>query len=222
MRKTRKLLAILLCLAMCFSLLPTWAFAEDAGELGENEEAVTETVVTEAEEAEDEEMVPGGADGEDAEEPEVLSETGEDPSAAVPAEEAAPEEEEREEELEVASLEEEEEDELEVQDGDPNGELEALRAAAAALTDYTVTTNLTIPGNDSIDAREIKVTVAANATLTVQGRFICRDLEIQGSVQTGNGKKTRRRISGGGQVFRFAYLWSTLYICSMRQSILSL
>ena len=193
MRKTRKLLAILLCLAMCFSLLPTWAFAEEAEE---PEETATETAVTEAEEAEDEETVPGGADGEDAEDPEISPDSGEDLSAGVPeGEETVPVEEEPEEELEVASLEEKEEDELVVQDGNSNEELEALRAAAAALTDYTVTTNLTIPGNDTIDAREIKVTVAGNVTLTVQGEFICRDLDIQGSVVTENGNSTELTVT---------------------------
>ncbi len=48
MKKARKLLAVLLCLTMCFSLLPTWAFAEEAEP---EETAATEVIAEEAEEA---------------------------------------------------------------------------------------------------------------------------------------------------------------------------
>ena len=57
MRNTRKLLAILLCLAMCFSLLPTWAFAEEAEPQEQDEPSVTETAPEEAEEEQEEEPV---------------------------------------------------------------------------------------------------------------------------------------------------------------------
>ena len=32
MQKTRKILALLICIAMCISLFPTWAFADEGGE----------------------------------------------------------------------------------------------------------------------------------------------------------------------------------------------
>ena len=54
MRKTKKLLAVLLCLAMCFSLFPTWAFAEDADLQEQEEPAVAEAIAGEAEEQQEE------------------------------------------------------------------------------------------------------------------------------------------------------------------------
>ncbi len=109
MRKTRKLLAVLLCLAMCFSLFPTWAFAEDADLQEQEEPAVAEAVAEEAEEQQEQ----------DAAEPDE-GETPDDPAEEIsmPAEEPeAPAEEES--EIEIASLE-EDDGEIETQD-DPDG-----------------------------------------------------------------------------------------------------
>ena len=52
MKKTNKLLAILLCLAMFISLLPTWALAEDAVPVEEPAAALMQEAVQEESEAE--------------------------------------------------------------------------------------------------------------------------------------------------------------------------
>ncbi|MCR5174476.1 MAG: InlB B-repeat-containing protein, partial [Oscillospiraceae bacterium] len=93
MRKTKKLLAILLCFAMCFSLLPTWAFAEEADLQEQGEPAVTETAPEEAEEQQEE----------DAAEPDA-GEILDDPAEEIPepAEELEEPAQEEEAEIEVA------------------------------------------------------------------------------------------------------------------------
>ena len=187
MRKTRKLLAVLLCLAMCFSLFPTWAFAEDADLQEQEEPAVAEAIAEKAEVRQEE-------DGPEADEEDIPINPEEELSE--PAEELEDPASEDEAEVEIASAEEGEEPELETQDSGTDEALEALRAAAENPgVDYTINTDLTIPGNDTIDAREITVTVAENVLLTVQGRFICKDLEIQGSVVTENGNSTELTVT---------------------------
>ena len=79
MRKTRKLLAILLCLAMCFSLLPTWAFAEEADLQEQEEPAVAEAVAEEAEEQQEEDSSEADAKDIPTDPAEEISEPAEDP-----------------------------------------------------------------------------------------------------------------------------------------------
>ncbi len=60
MKEHRKFLAILLCMVMCFSLLPTWAFAEEEqaeDDIVVEEEPVTEELVVAEEPAEEDDLV---------------------------------------------------------------------------------------------------------------------------------------------------------------------
>lgn len=90
MKHYRKLLAVLLCIAMCASMLPTWAFAEGGDGTGLAEEAGEADVCTPKENPEEEDLMIPGAEAatEDAGEEPVEEE--ETPEAAPP--EDAPEE----------------------------------------------------------------------------------------------------------------------------------
>ena len=104
MRKTKKLLAVLLCLAMCFSLFPTWAFAEDADLQEQEEPAVAEAIAGEAEEQQEEDS--SEADAQDIP-------TNQEEGISEPSEE-------REDEAEIEVAGDPDEGDIELQD-DPDG-----------------------------------------------------------------------------------------------------
>ncbi|MCR5137336.1 MAG: hypothetical protein K6C12_09590 [Oscillospiraceae bacterium] len=212
--KKNRLLSLLLCAAMCFSLFPAAVFAEEPEEAVPEQEYMAEETMTEepdpAEPEEDPELAEEAPEEGSMEEPaeDTLEEApveeapaeeppAEEPPEEVPAEEPPgetpaedPAEEPSEEDPAEEIFEEEKEDGEETEESDEeNDEDEAPVAAASAYNDlldaidqgrdYELSEDLTVPAGQTVDARDITISIPAGITLTVAGRLIIGGLNIE-------------------------------------------